>query len=315
MPSPSPIPRSSSYANISSSDKSQTFVPRSNRSVASARTSSKFSYWPHWSNINQLGNLIIPARKSSDSSSKHSDLTEESLEAHNRRHAPIIHDKLNDINVKNAKCSPYYKGLTDASLVINRERHVSSPGRESQATTVATSTSSSLSSLIMKMQEWSSCFNFKSKENHYHAFNNLPTTCSASATTEKKQAHAASSTASSSTGTAVVTFDKEMHSDKEEVDVLSSLNKEKPLRERVSESESETETETETETESSTTLPPNKSHFVNKDDENKGTNTQEMIKNEGKFTWANKYQPKTLKDFICNRDKAMRLQDLVRYQM
>ncbi|KAJ0113169.1 hypothetical protein Patl1_00005 [Pistacia atlantica] len=260
MPSPSPIPRSSSYPNIpSSSAKTHSLIPPpSNRSVCSARSTAKLSYW-------RLGNFIIPGRKSPDSSSKHSDLTEESLEAHNRRHAPIIHNKFT-ADEKNAKCSPYYKGLTDASLVINRGRFVSSPGRESHATTMATSTSSSLSSFMVKMQEWSSCFTFKSPN---------PTT----SVPLKKHNRPTSSSYSTSTKTPISTSVKEMNLDKEDV------YPEKPLRERVSES--------------STTFTSQSKH----------TNIQ--IDRGKEFIWANKYQPKTLKDFICNRDKVIQLRDLV----
>lgn len=262
MPSPSPIPRSSSYPNISSSSaKTHSLIPPpSNRSVCSSRSTAKLSYW-------RLGNFIIRGRKSCDSSSRHSDLTEESLEAHNRRHEPIIYNRFTQ-GEKNAKCSPYYKGLTDASLVINRERYVSSPGRESHATTMATSTSSSLSSFMVKMQEWS-CFTFKSPN---------PTT----SVLLKKHNRPTSSSYSTSTKTTISTTVKEMNLDKEDV------YPEKPLRERVSEA-------------STTFTPPSKDANIQMD--------------RGKeFIWANKYQPKTLKDFICNRDKVIQLQDLVRCQ-
>lgn len=376
MPSPSPIPRSSSYLNISN-----TSANNHRRFVSSSRTrssSGKFSYWPHWSNINQLGNLIIPGRNSSDSSSKHSDLTEESLEAHNRRHAPIVHhhgrilntnndttsNKLQQVQIdeKNyAKCSPYYKGLTDASLVINRDRVIvessSSPGRESQATTMAHSTatySTSLSSLMVKMQEWSSCFTFKyysSINNNNSNSNNSPaatatttTTTSTSATTttsnyisntistatptaiggKSKQAH--HTAASSSTGTTTTSVNencKEVAFNNAAAILLHNTNHmEKPLRERVSESEPEPE--------SDSILQPNESEifFVeynsDKDEDhhhhlgkNKDTNNSKcpeiILENQrDPFIWANMYQPKTLKDFICNRDRAIQLQDLVR---
>ncbi|ESR58763.1 hypothetical protein CICLE_v10024044mg [Citrus x clementina] len=376
MPSPSPIPRSSSYLNISN-----TSAKNHRRFLSSSRTrssSGKFSYWPHWSNINQLGNLIIPGRNSSDSSSKHSDLTEESLEAHNRRHAPIVHhhgrilntnndttsNKLQQVQIdeKNyAKCSPYYKGLTDASLVINRDRVIvessSSPGRESQATTMAHSTatySTSLSSLMVKMQEWSSCFTFKyysSINNNNSNSNNSPaatatttTTTSTSATTttsnyisntistatptaiggKSKQAyHTAASSSTGTTTTSVNENCKEVAFNNAAAILLHNTNHmEKPLRERVSESEPEPE--------SDSILQPNESEifFVeynsDKDEDhhhhlgkNKDTNNSKgpeiILENQrDPFIWANMYQPKTLKDFICNRDRAIQLQGLVK---
>ncbi|XP_044504104.1 replication factor C subunit 3-like [Mangifera indica] len=237
MPSP-PIPRSSS-------PKTPTIIPPpSSRSACSARSQPKLSY-------RRLGNFIIPGRKSSDSCSKHSDLTEQGLEAHNRRHAPILHNTIT-AHEKNSKCSPYYKGLTDASLVINRERFASSPGRESHAITMATSSSSSLSSFMLRMQGWSSCFTFKSLN---------PTT----SVPLINHNHPTFSSYSISTKTPTSTSVKEMN-----------LNKaEKPLRERVSES----------------------------------STTPSRDTNE--FVWADKYQPKTLKEFICNRDKVIQLQGLV----
>ncbi|KAH9788913.1 hypothetical protein KPL71_011010 [Citrus sinensis] len=335
MPSPSPIPRSSSYLNISN-----TSAKNHRRFLSSSRTrssSGKFSYWPHWSNINQLGNLIIPGRNSSDSSSKHSDLTEESLEAHNRRHAPIVHhhgrilntnndttsNKLQQVQIdeKNyAKCSPYYKGLTDASLVINRDRVIvessSSPGRESQATTMAHSTatySTSLSSLMVKMQEWSSCFTFK----YYSSINNnnsnmlrrqlqyISNTISTATPTaiggKSKQAyHTAASSSTGTTTTSVNENCKEVAFNNAAAILLHNTNHmEKPLRERVSESEPEPE--------SDSILQPNESEifFVNIIDTNNSKGPEIILENQrDPFIWANMYQPKTLKDFICNRDRA-----------
>ncbi|KAL5799117.1 hypothetical protein ACOSQ2_003937 [Xanthoceras sorbifolium] len=291
--------RSSSHPNLSSSSA----IPPSNRSVYSGRSAAKFSYWRHWSNINLLGNLIIPARKSIDSSSKHSDLTEESLEAHNRRLPPIFtHDeRINAGNVgeKNSKCSPYYKGLTDASLTINRSKPiVSSPGRESHhaTTSVTTSTSSSLSSFIIKMQEWSSCFVFKFG-GQYHTFNKSPTTASTIASSidnvsSNKISHAASS--STRTTTTVTSVKGMTLYNKKGVNAsLNDHKKEKPLRESntnsiVSESSSS----------SKTTVAVDKPENIEQD-------------KEREFIWSNKYQPKALKDFICNRDKAIQLQGLV----
>lgn len=78
-------------------------------------------------------------------------------------------------------------------------------------------------------------------------------------------------------------------------DVLS-INLEKSLRERVSE------------------VPPRivsrkRVVFV----ENGGGPVNDETGNNKDFTWADKYRPKALKDYICNREKAVQLQDLVRY--
>ncbi|TXG62428.1 hypothetical protein EZV62_009422 [Acer yangbiense] len=266
--SPSPIPRSSSYPNLSSSSSSSA-IRASNRPVcSSARSSAKFSY------INLLSNLFFAGRKSSES-----DLTEESLEAHNRRlSTPIVVTHRVRINAicnedkKNSKCSPYYKGLTDATLAINRS------GRESQHATssVATSTSSTLSSFIIKMQEWSSCITFQFRGDHIN--------------------HTASATNSSSidnvnngkknTAAAQMTLDNKR---KAVIALLNDRNKEKPLRESTI----------------SSVTSESSSSIVKVDDQN-----IEKEK-EREFIWANKYQPTALKDFICNRDKAIQLQGLV----
>ncbi|KAK2650932.1 hypothetical protein Ddye_018421 [Dipteronia dyeriana] len=275
--SPSPIPRSSSYPNLSSS-ASTSAIRASNRSVcSSARSSAKFSYWRHWSNINLLGNLIIAGREKSES-----DLTEGSLEAHNRRlSAPTVthHERINAINVgeKNSKCSPYYKGLTDASLVINRSR--SSPGRESHhaATSVTTSTSSTLSSVIIKMQEWSSCITFQFRGDHINH--------TASATNSSSIDHNVNN-GKKNTAAAETTLGNEKEA---VIALLNDRNKEKPLRES---------------TISSVTSESSSSSTVKVDENIKKEKEREFI-------WATKYQPTVLKDFICNRDKAIQLQGLV----
>ncbi|KZV31600.1 Replication factor C subunit [Dorcoceras hygrometricum] len=45
---------------------------------------------------------------------------------------------------------------------------------------------------------------------------------------------------------------------------------------------------------------------------NKNKETKEMIGNERKYVWAEKYRPFLLEDFICNRTTALRLQTRVR---
>ncbi|KAM7256337.1 hypothetical protein ACFE04_012078 [Oxalis oulophora] len=121
-----------------------------NNSPSKAHSTGSIRYSTFWQplnkNINKLGKVILPGRKSSDS-----DLTPENLEAHDRRQAAaFIHDK-------NFRCSPYYRGLTDQSLAINRGK--SSPGRE---TLGSSSSSSSFHSFITKMSGWSSsCYIFK----------------------------------------------------------------------------------------------------------------------------------------------------------
>ncbi|KAJ4825842.1 hypothetical protein Tsubulata_023352, partial [Turnera subulata] len=290
MPSPA-IPRSSSDPFLSCSTTASAAgrarLPPSNRSACSSR-SSKSSYWLAWSNINKLGSFVLPGRKSTDSSSRHSDLTEEGLQAHNRRQEAII---LN-VDDKNAKCSPYYKGLTDATLTINRERHhylpqSSSPGRESHATTVATSHSLS-STIIFKMQEWGSCFSFSYKSAPKEKENSTVAAASAPITLTHLN-HSYASSCPPASRTPLEERKNTSHC------ALSAVEEEKPLRERVV----------------ITSKPPAPATPVTidiSDDDKKET----LLQVGQDFIWANKYQPKALKDFICNRDQAIRMQGLMR---
>lgn len=228
-----PIPRSTSSPNLPSECR---------RSVCSAasRSPTKFSFWPTW------------GRKSS---AKQSQLTEERLDAHNRR---IIHHV-----EKYANCSPYYRGLTDSSLALPR---LSSPGRESchhaAASTTTATTSASFSSFRIKMQEYwtASCFVFKFKHD-FHAFEDDPPVI----TNTNVNANADVSATN-------------------HLDAADNLPT-KPLR--------ESDTATSLVKESPCVI-------VTEDD----------IRDK-EFIWANNFQPKSLKDFICNRDKATQLQGLV----
>ncbi|XVF52131.1 hypothetical protein PTKIN_Ptkin04bG0240100 [Pterospermum kingtungense] len=292
MPSPASIPRrSSSDPDMTITiAKSETLIPRSSRSSASSSRPLKFSYWTSWSNMNKLGDYINPRRRGNDSS-RHSDLTEESLGEHNKLHGVISHkahviDYITSVDERNNRCSPYYKGLTDSTLSINREKNMSgadSPGRESHATTVITSGSGSgsISSFIGKVQE-------------------LGTSCFARRTAGKKDPSPAAitkpvvATSSSSSLTKAATL-YEMISEKKEAIYppdhdAQLVDKEKPLRERVSEP----------------SAPPIRTILPLK----------AVVHNEKKtdadiYIWADKYQPKALKDFICNRSEASRLQALV----
>ena len=82
-------------------------------------------------------------------------------------------------------------------------------------------------------------------------------------------------------------------------DDVVSINQEKPLRERVSEVTVEVP---------APTISRKRVVFVETGD----AVNDENGKNKD-FTWADKYRPNALKDFICNRDKAVQLRDLVRY--
>ncbi|XP_065856960.1 replication factor C subunit 3-like [Euphorbia lathyris] len=261
------IQRSTSDPFLSSSSSSKTRILSSTRSTSTSSRSNKSVYWLQWSNVTKLGSLISLGRKSSDSGSRNSDLTEESLEAHNRRQEEIIFQSHRiSVDDRNAKCSPYYKGLTDYSLIINRGKNQSaaSPGHESHAT--ATTSTSISSFVLVKMQEWSSCFSssassvmikpYKDKENNVPAVSVDVTLQAPEIQTERKGPDKC---------------------------VLSVINEEKPLRERVSASEFNL---------------PLKETLVSK------------VFDGRRFRWGDKYRPKALKDFICNRSTAAKMQTL-----
>ncbi|KAL3742567.1 hypothetical protein ACJRO7_017957 [Eucalyptus globulus] len=249
--------------------------------------------------------------------SAHSDLTEENLQEHNRRQAVV--------DVRNSKCSPYYKGLTDQSLAIGRRRpSVSSPERESHATTMRTS-STSTSSLVKKMKEWRSRFNKNNKrlKNEEQA----PTAGQPFVRRTKK------TTLLKEMGVKGLDM-KGLGSDRGVVAVVN--DNQKPLRERVSESKSKRTLPRSSNVKSepkaqaggdvlATGKPyqgmesddmvveasdqsPNLEDIDGvMSDKDKGAGADDMLV-EKEFVWATKYRPKALKDFICNRDKALSLQ-------
>ncbi|WCJ33339.1 Replication factor C subunit 3 [Euphorbia peplus] len=286
------IQRSTSDPFLSSSSSSKTRILSSNRSTSTGSRSNKSVYWLQWSNVSKLGSFISLGRKSTDSGSRHSDLTEESLEAHNRRQEEIIFQSHRiSVDDRNAKCSPYYKGLTDYSLILNREKHqffpqsAPSPGQESHAT--ATTSTSISSFVLVKMQEWSSCFSSMSiKSARDHKEISIPPPDFPVAPPDFP------ALPPSATSQAVL-LPPEMQMERKGPDkcVLSVINEEKPLRERVSTSESES--------------PPPTNVGEKKE-------TVSKVSDGRKFRWADKYRPKDLKDFICNRSTAARMQTLVR---
>uniref|UniRef100_A0A7N2N6R6 Uncharacterized protein n=1 Tax=Quercus lobata TaxID=97700 RepID=A0A7N2N6R6_QUELO len=89
------------------------------------------------------------------------------------------------------------------------------------------------------------------------------------------------------------------------------VDEEKPLRERVPESipkPKPTPTPTLTAVPAPTLALPSSKDQVIINDKDSNEKLNEMTE----FVWANKYRPKALEDFICNRDKAMGLRTLMR---
>ncbi|KAF5732807.1 hypothetical protein HS088_TW17G00340 [Tripterygium wilfordii] len=260
------LKRSSSDPNLAAFLNDTAPVNISLRSACS--TSYKPSLWLGWGSISKL---IAPARRST---AIESGLTEESLEAHNIRQAIIRADvNGNGVDGKNSKCSPYYKGLTDFSLIINREK-LSSPERDSHGTSVTNS--SSLWTLVGKVQEWGTCFSTKSN-------------------TKTKNS---SQTSGSTKPSAIKVVNKEFK-------VAPKKTEWKPLRE----SESAPQVLPPL---AQNTSPSDRAEIVAIGDEKKDTDIEKVVSTGREFVWADKYRPKTLKDFICNRDKAFHLQGLAR---
>lgn len=251
-------------------------------------------------------------RKFVTQKTNNSTLTAESLEEFNRGNDDRISSYI----------SPYYKGLTDFSLIINREKLSSgaSPGRESRATSYVTS--SSRSSFVVKVQEWgSSCFT--SKDNETPLDNRFP--------------------ASSSRHTETVAVTK--------IRTTRTTNESEPEKKRLTVSFTKTDEET-------VTLPATEKPLREKDSESpyilpptppeslpyplpqiRPTAAQEFISpptptlqvvypspqppvkappppetpNANKnYVWSDRYRPFWLQDFICNREKAVMLRNIVR---
>ncbi|KAK6919850.1 hypothetical protein RJ641_015754 [Dillenia turbinata] len=277
MPSPT-IPRTSSDPNFITSSRSGCQRSLSKRSSYSTRSScstcSSKTTWPKKVGrfIGGRNNLL----------SNHSDLTEESLEEFNRRYGSELDRRYIDP-------SPYYKGLTDSSLVLGRHRThtATSPGRESQATT--NGSTSSYSSFVARIQKLGAFLGLKTRE-HSKGYSKhheeIRYQCAAPreslVSVVKESGHERSRSASLI----------------ESVDISSkTIIKQKPLGERVTKDSS-----------SLATSMQEKMSLAKNENNNDNTINKN---NERDFVWADKYGPTALKDFICHHGKAIQLQSLV----
>lgn len=282
MPSPQLTLQSSSEPDFCARSGS---IPPSHRSYCSApaRKSS-------WSRMSKKLFSLAGSRKEHSSNS---DLTEENLQEHNRRQA------LNDL--RNSKCSPYYKGLLAIDTYKLVDMGLSSPGRESHATTMQTS-STSQSSFVVKMKEWSHLFN--------------------------KARRVPASSNRSSANLAELTLPEEMGIDKKTLTKSSSgvlKANQKPLRERVSEADQKPiggqnqrqsinpRTLGQLKRATSATAQSQSASRVSTRIDDRDSSDQSLTGME--FIWASKYRPKALEDFICNKEIAMSLQRQVRYNL
>ncbi|KAL2478629.1 replication factor C subunit 3-like [Forsythia ovata] len=323
MPSPS-IPRSKSAPDINSPPSpSNSYIPPSRKSMRSSRSAgSPITAWQK-----KLGDYIT--RK------KHSNLTAQNLEEFNK-----------SIEARYSNSSPYYKGLTDFSLVINREKYSgTSPGRESTATSFISS--SSKSSFVVKVQEWSSsCFTSKKLDK---------TSSSSSGSSSTKSSHDIRAAKLRETGMTITKIINKTTKDESDAyrkrvtfpsinskdDTITSLDKEKSLRERDSEKSSMPAASHRVSLQYSPPqqipsqelslpdpiplphvllpaqtpilLPPSAVAQATDAEvvflKNKNISTTES---ERKYQWADKYRPSCLQDFLCNRETALWLQTFVR---
>ncbi|KAK6804213.1 hypothetical protein RDI58_001997 [Solanum bulbocastanum] len=273
-------------------------------------------------------------RKKGSSSSKNS--RSNNLDEFNKRNA-IQEEK------RYSARSPYYKGLTDSSKEINRQKSLagSTPGKDSSLSASSTSNSSK-SNLAIKVQEWSaSYFVRKGKEERASSLN---------VSSGNKNIRDPSS---SETKVIRTTIGEELgiHSKGVRRSVrrtksrISQLDQGKPLRERASEMQTNNivllpapapapapvppvtklslpsppptplilQSSQDEEIES-VSLPLPASPTQNVDDEKDTTNVKDMTVPEKqidkRFTWADKYRPNDLKDFLCNRNIALELKAL-----
>ncbi|XP_028083303.1 replication factor C subunit 3-like [Camellia sinensis] len=286
------------------------FPPSSSMPSPYTITNSLPNTTTNWSQ--KVGNYIT-RKGNSSSSSKNLDLTEESLEEFNRRNEMLFDKKISsNNNNKTTGYSPYSRGLTDSSLALHRQRlsSATSPERESNASTSISS--GSKSSFIVKIQEWGSNFVSGSKE----AKRARP---AGTRWSQHTRTLSSSSTSSSlSTKTALTTLAKELGLEAQIVTV--GLKGKKPLRERDSENPP---------LPVSPLLlppvplpPPQPPPLASPPSPPLQTPQPPPLSppppqaqasfSESTYVWADRYRPEALKDFICNRDKALELKALAK---
>ncbi|XP_057800346.1 uncharacterized protein LOC131015887 isoform X2 [Salvia miltiorrhiza] len=177
-------------------------------------------------------NALIEARYNS-SSPYYKGLTDFSLDIN--REKPSGFNPVRDRNAVKF-ISPYYKGLTDFSLVINKEKFSeSSPGRESQS--ASSISSGSKSSLSVKVHEWSSSW-FSLKK---HKRGNSSSSFSSNKSSHDGCAEKTTENAAAATKVKAKRERKNSESGREIVTLLgmksedTTMASQKPLRERDSE--------------------------------------------------------------------------------
>lgn len=313
MPSPSIPIRSLSKTSYNFSKTSKSFRSGSHKNHCSTKSSSSpilaSRSLKHFSWGIRVGirRLIIGKR-----CSRSSDLTEESLEAHNLN---IIKHAIANIDKTN-KNSPYYRGLLTNYSSFQIPIGYLSPERQSHATTSALTWRSISTSFIVKVKELSSCFKSNQESNYNHD----------QLSYKRKLQPKNMTRGSSSTVISIASLIAETNLEKKEAINLSLNDTEKPLRESFAEpmtpnldvisSVPEIEPTIDDDVVDSETTPivpitmlSNINEVVVDQEKLPKSNFEEEENRE--FSWASKYQPKALGEFICNRSKALQLQHLV----
>ncbi|XP_068649583.1 uncharacterized protein [Aristolochia californica] len=232
--------------------------------------------------------LVLIKSKIGKTSQEHSNLTEESLEEHNRIQAIDIR--------RHWGTSPYYKGLTDSALYLNRVKNGGlSPGRESR---VSARTSSSISTVFSKIHEWgASCFRVKPESMASAAVNSNtglaaasdartdlpPVTMTVAATVPVPARNSRVSVSAIQDVIEIGSMNCQFVKPVEKRNPVEG----RPLRERL-------------------VMFP----VMNGEGDRRKRSVEETTK-EKEFVWADRYRPNTLNDFICNRDGATYLRDTV----
>ncbi|KAJ7950654.1 Replication factor C subunit 3 [Quillaja saponaria] len=310
MPGPS-IPRSSSHPQLlfRATDPHHHY-PRSHFSAPSSSPGTS------WATI-LVRRLKLVRKRDEPQSQYQPELNQENLRAHDIKYAAAA---------DYSSSSPYYyqltkfRGLAHPSLVADPRP---SPGRRSQGTSSTTAVStSSLSNLISKLEELILCFslNNKSKTTQMFTSSNTSTTTSGlkkDLTIVKKDDRVIMSSSSQPDNYSVV---DQIVVKKEKKAAVSNhydlqkraaglIAKAKPLRERVSEATVDVSP--------SPSPSPASLSLSSKENDQHGSGSAEKKKEDSEsdqkeFVWADKYRPKALEDFICNREKAIHLQASIR---
>lgn len=261
--------------------------PRLSRHRRRRRTFSTTSSKSSWSS--KLAKILARlALFSSDS-----ELTEESLEAHNKRIREELEQR--QLHDKTPKSSPYYRGLTDSSLAINYHHGpLATPGPAHQqlggphyASSSATQVTSFSSIVVSKLKGWAPCLGKSNDKpapgpdknnNNNSIIQNIPTvtkTASSSSSKPKPRSKPRPKPEPDPEPEPVRRSEEALNISNDDGDHQEKLLRERSLQSR------------------------------------RGGGGGEVAEKE-RYTWGDKYRPKVLEEFICNRRKARQLKEVVR---